>query len=68
MCSTYRTVSEDAVIVRVGLLPIDIVAERRALTELDGRKLEIVERDEYVSRRWQQWRKASEKGEWTHLK
>lgn len=72
VASAFRTISEEAVCVITGTLPLRVLAEeRRALyqrkrsTALSPEELRIEERQNSIGR-WQlQW-DAAEKGRWTH--
>ncbi|XP_015113967.1 uncharacterized protein LOC107039043 [Diachasma alloeum] len=72
VASAYRTVSEDAVCIISGMLPIELLAEeRRSLYQrkrseaLSPEELEIQVRRKSLSR-WQQKWTDSTKGRWTH--
>ena len=70
VASAYRTVSEDAVCVIAGMLPIEVLAEeRKSLYQqrgtTDAVNLRTVVRTESI-KRWQQRWDASSKGRWTY--
>lgn len=72
VASAYRTVSEDAVCVIAGMLPIDVLAEerrslyqRKRTTALSAAELRTEERQKSL-RRWQLRWDASASGRWTH--
>ncbi|KMQ83867.1 reverse transcriptase [Lasius niger] len=70
--SAFRTVSEDAVCVIAGVLPIGVLAEerrslyrRRGSTSMSAEELKTEERQSSL-KRWQQSWDASIKGRWTY--
>lgn len=72
VASSYRTVSEDAVCVIAGMLPIGLLAEerrslyrRKGSTTLSTAELRADERTNSLHR-WQLLWGASTKGRWTH--
>jgi len=72
VASAFRTVSEDAVCVIAGMLPIKVLAverqalyRRKRLAELTTEKLRTEERQNCI-RRWQVLWKAATNGRWTY--
>jgi len=72
VASAFRTVSEDAVCVIAGMLPINVLAEKRQalyrrkrLTELTTEELRTEERQNSI-RRWQVLWKAATNSRWTY--
>lgn len=71
VCSSYRTISEDAVNVIAGMVPIDILADEarrryeRARSDNMERETRNDEKEESM-RRWQDRWDESQKGRWTY--
>ena len=70
--SAFRTVSEDAVCIIAGLMPIEILAverkqlyEQRSSIQREQEELKRIMRQESLQR-WQEKWDASEKGRWTY--
>ncbi|GBP88267.1 Retrovirus-related Pol polyprotein from type-1 retrotransposable element R1 [Eumeta japonica] len=72
VASAFRTVSEEAVCVISGTLPLRVLAKerrnlyhRKTTTTLSAEELRIEERQKSIARWQRQW-DAAEKGRWTH--
>lgn len=69
VASSYRTVSEPAVLVVAGVVPIDLLAQERKHTykrkEEVGRKAAAAEARDRTMRQWQERWNADARGRWT---